>query len=397
MAQEIRSVDSLIEEAVEVFKKRFGSKPALGAKAPGRVNLIGEHTDYNDGFVFPMALPMVTVIVGSGTTSGICRVETLNPGADEPRYTEFPIKGLQPGKPKWCNYVKGVAAQMPGTVPSFDAVIISSVPLGGGVSSSASLEVATYKFLEQFKSVDSNIDRYEKILKCQKAEHDFAGMPCGIMDQYISMTGCEGHALLLDCRDPEVSKLVPLSNDNVVVLVTNSNVKHELTGSEYPTRRKQCQDAAKILGVESLRDANEYMLKSKQADMDEETFMRVRHVISEIQRTEEAAKALEDLDYDTFGKFMLESHVSLRDDFEVSCKELDELVEFAMEMKDQGVYGSRMTGGGFGGCTVTLVKKGMEDRVIRHIDSKYKANGHRATFFVCPPSEGAKVLEEDAL
>ncbi|KAK3765507.1 hypothetical protein RRG08_054032 [Elysia crispata] len=391
MAQEIRTAESLIAEAVAAFEKRFGSKPTVGAKAPGRVNLIGEHTDYNDGFVFPMALPMVSVIVGSPTTTGVCRIETLNSGTDSPRYTEFPIDNLEPGKPKWCNYVKGVAAQMPGTVPSFDAVIISSVPLGGGVSSSASLEVATYTFLDQLDGVDSDISVIEKILKCQKAEHEFAGMPCGIMDQYISMTGREGHALLLDCRSQQ-GRLVPLSDPSVVVLVTNSNVKHELTGSEYPTRRRQCQEAAKILGVPSLRDATDAALEAKKSVLDEETFMRVRHVISEIKRTDEAALALETEDYNTFGKLMVESHNSLRDDYEVSCKELDQLVEYAMEMKNEGVFGSRMTGGGFGGCTVTLVTALNVDKVIQHIDTKYKAGGHKATFFVCPPSEGASVI-----
>ncbi|GFR57995.1 galactokinase-like [Elysia marginata] len=391
MAQEIRPVDSLLQEACKAFEKRFKSKPTLAAKAPGRVNLIGEHTDYNAGFVFPMALPMVTLVVGSPTTSGTCRVETLAAGTDNPRYTEFPIGDLKKGAPKWCNYVKGVAAQMIGTVPSFDAVVVSSVPLGGGVSSSAALEVATYKFLEQMEGVNADVPLIQKILKCQKAEHDFAGMPCGIMDQYISMTGREGHALLLDCRS-EQGKLVPLSDPNVVVLVTNSNVKHELTGSEYPTRRKQCQEAAKILEVPSLRDATEAMLEAKKSSLDEETYRRVRHVISEIKRTDEAATALENGDYQTFGRLMVESHNSLRDDYEVSCKELDQLVEFAMQKKGDGVYGSRMTGGGFGGCTVTLVERRNVQKVIEYIGEKYTAVGNKATFYVCPPSDGAKKI-----
>lgn len=391
MAQKTRSAESLIKEACEAFEKRFNSKPTVAARAPGRVNLIGEHTDYNAGFVFPMALPMVTVIVGNPTTTGTCRVETLASGTDSPRYTEFPIAELKKGSPKWCNYVKGVAAQMTGTVPSFDAVIVSSVPLGGGVSSSAALEVATYKFLEQMEGVSTDLPIIQKILKCQKAEHEFAGMPCGIMDQYISMTGREGHALLLDCRS-EQGRLVPLSDPNVVVLVTNSNVKHELTGSEYPTRRRQCQEAAKLLGVPSLRDATEAMLEAKKTDLDEETFRRVRHVVSEIKRTDEAATALENGDYQTFGRLMVESHESLRDDYEVSCKELDQLVEFAMQMKGEGVFGSRMTGGGFGGCTVTLVEAKNVQKVIEYIDGKYKAVGNKATFYVCPPSEGAKKI-----
>ncbi|KAK3765503.1 hypothetical protein RRG08_054029 [Elysia crispata] len=391
MAQKIQPVEKLLAEACQAYEKRFKGKPKLAARAPGRVNLIGEHTDYNGGFVFPMALPMVTVIVGTPTTSGKCRIETLSNSADNPTYAEFHIADLKKGAPKWCNYVKGVCAQMSGKVPSFDAVIVSSVPLGGGVSSSAALEVAIYKFLEQMEGVTADIPLIQKILKCQKAEHEFAGMPCGIMDQYISMTGREGHALLLDCRS-EQGRLVPLTDPNVVVLLVNSNVKHELTGSEYPLRKQQCQDAAKILSVASLRDATEAALEAKKSALDEETYRRVRHVISEIKRTDEAATALENGDYQTFGRLMVESHNSLRDDYEVSCKELDQLVEFAMQMKGEGVFGSRMTGGGFGGCTVTLLETRSIEKVIEYIDTKYKAVGNKATFFVCPPSEGAKKI-----
>ncbi|CAL1540410.1 unnamed protein product [Lymnaea stagnalis] len=392
MASQIRPLDELIAEAVAAFEKRFGSKPSVAARAPGRVNLIGEHTDYNNGFVLPMALPMFTVIVGNPTAAGICRVETLSDSTDEPRYTQFPITELKRGTPKWANYVKGVAAQMPGKIPSFDAVIVSSVPLGGGVSSSASVEVAVYTFLEEMGGAGDDVPTIEKILSCQKAEHVFANMPCGIMDQYIAMMAKEGHALLIDCRSQQ-GRLVPMTNSEVVVLVTNSNVKHELTGSEYPTRRKQCEAAAQILGVQSLRDATELDLEAKKAEMDEEMFRRVRHVITEIRRTEEAASALENGDYESFGNFMVASHKSLRDDYEVSCKELDQLVEFALEMKPDGVYGSRMTGGGFGGCTVTLMKAEAVNKVISHIDSKYKAMGNKATFFVCPPSDGASKIK----
>ncbi|XP_059142189.1 galactokinase-like isoform X2 [Physella acuta] len=392
MASEIRNVDELVTEACAAFEKRFGSKPNVASRAPGRVNLIGEHTDYNGGFVFPMALPMVTVMVGNPTASGTCRVETLSGSTDEPRYTEFSVDELKPGAPKWANYVKGVAAQMPGKIPSFDAVICSSVPLGGGVSSSASVEVAVYTFLEQMGGGGQDTPVIDKILRCQKAEHVFAGMPCGIMDQFISMMGKEGHALLIDCRSQQ-GRLVPMTDPEVVVLVTNSNVKHELTGSEYPTRRKQCETAAKVLGVSSLREATELDLEDKKADLDKETYRRVRHVITEIRRTEEAAAALENGEYDKFGELMIASHNSLRDDYEVSCKELDQLVEFAMEMKSEGVYGSRMTGGGFGGCTVTLLKASAVDKVIDHINNKYKANGKAATFYVCPPSDGASKIK----
>uniref|UniRef100_A0A0B7BTK4 Galactokinase n=1 Tax=Arion vulgaris TaxID=1028688 RepID=A0A0B7BTK4_9EUPU len=391
MASHIKSVDELIKEAVFAFEKRFGGKPSVAARAPGRVNLIGEHTDYNDGFVFPMALPMVTVIVGNPTASGKCRVETLAPGVED-KYVEFSVHELKPGNPKWCNYVKGVAAQMPGKISSFDAVVVSSILLGGGLSSSASIEVATYTFLEQMMvGTDYEMSVTDKILRCQKAEHEFAGVPCGIMDQFISMMAKEGHALLIDCRAKQ-GRLVPMSDPSVVVLVTNSNVKHELTGSEYSTRHKQCETAAKILGVSSLRDATEMDLEEHKDELDEETFRRVRHVVTEIQRTLDAASALENGDYNSFGNLMVASHNSLRDDYEVSCKELDSLVEYALQMKSEGVYGSRMTGGGFGGCTVTLLKTSTVEQVICHISNKYTETGNKATFFICPPSDGASKI-----
>lgn len=389
MAATIPPIEELVQKASSAFQQRFNTLPDLAGCAPGRVNLIGEHTDYNEGFVFPMALPLVTIVVGRRTQSGLCRVETLNDGADKPKYAEFSTTGLAPGVPKWANYVKGVVAKFPGDVPSFDAVIVSSVPLGGGVSSSASLEVATFTFLEQLTG--TAVDLLKKALACQKAEHDFAGMPCGIMDQFISVMGRTDHALLIDCRSNE-ARLVPLKDSGVCILIANSNVKHELTGSEYPTRRRQCETAAATMGKRSLREASEADLQANKQKLDDETYRRVLHVITEIKRTDEAAEAMEKNDYITFGKLMIESHNSLRDNYEVSCKELDLLVEAAMDIKLEGVFGSRMTGGGFGGCTVTLLKKESVNKVIESMQSRYKALGHSATFYVVAPSEGARPM-----
>ncbi|KAL3878010.1 hypothetical protein ACJMK2_035649 [Sinanodonta woodiana] len=337
------------------------------------------------------ALPLVTVMVGRRTDSGKCRVLTLAEAVDDPKYVEFPVPSaeepLEKGTPKWANYVKGVVANFIGTVYSFDAVIITSVPIGGGVSSSASIEVATYTFLDQLDpAAADNVSKKDKALACQKAEHVYAGMPCGIMDQFISMMGDEGHALLIDCRSM-TSRLVPLSDPSVVVLVTNSNVKHELTGSEYPTRRRQCETAAQLMGKQSLREATEKDLEEHKDKLNEETYRRVRHVIREIARTEEAATALENNNYKRFGELMVESHNSLRDDYEVSCPELDQLVEAALEVK--GVYGSRMTGGGFGGCTVTLLHKNSIDKALEHVQMRYKGV---PTFYVCAASSGAHPL-----
>ncbi|XP_071796907.1 galactokinase-like [Asterias amurensis] len=387
---EIKSTAELVQDASSVFFEKFGSKPSFAACGPGRVNLIGEHTDYNDGYVFPMALPQVTVIVGNKTNTGLCRITTTAENADEPRSIEVHLpsaeKPLQPGLPAWANYVKGVVQFYKGTLSSFDAVIVSSVPLGGGVSSSASLEVATHTFLEALDPNGPTTDLRAKALTCQMAEHEFAKMPCGIMDQFISVMGKEGHALLIDCRSMD-AKLVPLADPQLVVLVTNSNVRHELTGSEYPTRRRQCQEAAAALSKKSLRDATMEDLFASESSMDREVYCRARHVIGEISRTTEAAEALQKEDYATFGRLMVESHNSLRDDYEVSCPELDQLVEAAMAV--DGVYGSRMTGGGFGGCTVTLLKKDAVGRAVEYIKGKYLG---KPTFYVTAPSKGAQIL-----
>ncbi|XP_060108970.1 galactokinase isoform X1 [Heteronotia binoei] len=382
-------VGSLLATAREEHRRAFGgAEPEIAVSAPGRVNLIGEHTDYNQGFVLPMALHMRTVMVGSPREDGIISVVTTAEEADEPKRVQFlvPAKGgaLKPGEPQWANYVKGVIQHYrAGPLPGFNAVIVSNIPLGGGLSSSASLEVATYTFLQQLCQDDG--DPVAKALACQKAEHTFAMMPCGIMDQFISVMGNEGHALLIDCRSLQ-THLVPLSDPDLVVLITNSNVRHTLTGSEYPTRRRQCEEAAKVLGKASLREADMSSLEASKALMSEEVYRRARHVIGEIERTTKAAEALQSKNYKRFGQLMVESHNSLRNDYEVSCAELDELVAAALEVP--GVYGSRMTGGGFGGCTVTLLESSATEKVVRHIKEKYSGT---ATFYCTKASDGTKV------
>ncbi|XP_064322934.1 galactokinase isoform X2 [Phalacrocorax carbo] len=339
----------LLAAALRAHGAAFGGPAALAAWAPGRVNLIGEHTDYNGGFVLPMALQLGTVLVGSPTQDGTISILTTSAEADEPRRVQFPAprqgSPLRPGQPHWANYVKGV--------------------------------------IQHYRD---DGDLVAKALACQKAEHTFAGMPCGIMDQFISVLGKEGHALLIDCRSLE-TVLVPLTDDSLAVLITNSNVRHTLTGSEYPTRRRQCEEAAAALGKASLRDATMAELEAARSRLGEEVYRRARHVIGEIARTAQAAQALRDRDYETFGRLMVESHNSLRDDYEVSCPELDELVAAALEV--DGVYGSRMTGGGFGGCTVTLLEAGAAERAQHHIQEKYSGT---ATFYLTKPSGGAKGL-----
>merc|ERR1719361_2679447 len=331
-----------------------------------------------------MALPLVTVVVGDWAEAETCQVYSQSQQA-EVQFSPATLEKPEEGSSAWANYVKGVAHHFPQPLKAFEAVIVGSVPLGGGVSSSASLEVAFYTFLEELTGCPAKSDK-EKALACQAAEHSHAGMPCGIMDQFISVMGKPANALLIDCRSME-GRLVPLSDPGVAVLITNSNVKHQLTGSEYPARRAACLDSAKLFGVKSLREVSAALLEEKGGDLSEEVKRRVSHVVTEIPRTEQAASALEKGDYKTFGRLMVESHNSLRDDFEVSCPELDSLVDAALEVP--GVFGSRMTGGGFGGCTVTLLKQDAVSPAIQHIASKYTG---KATFYVCTASSGARAV-----
>ncbi|MRR38259.1 galactokinase, partial [bacterium] len=259
-------------------------------------------------------------------------------------------------------------------------------------SSSAALEVATATVLEVMTG--HKLDPVEKALLCQKAEHEYAGMPCGIMDQFISVMGRENHLLLLDCRSRETD-LVPMTDPSVSILITNTNVKHELTGGEYAARRSQCEQAARALGLKSLRDASLNGLEQGKGRMEELTYRRARHVITEIDRTLRAAKAIRASQWLQAGELMYASHESLRDDYEVSCPELDVVVEIARSIGVAGgVFGCRMTGGGFGGCTVALVKTEQVDEISGRIAREYE---HRVkikpTLFVSRPAAGATVLQ----
>jgi len=265
------------------------------------------------------------------------------------------------------------------------------VPLGGGLSSSAALEVATATLLESISG--KRLDPVDKALLAQKAEHEYAGMPCGIMDQFISVMGKKDHLLLLDCRSRH-TELVPMTDPAIELLITNTNVKHELTGGEYAKRRAQCEQAARELGVSSLRDADAEKLERTRPKMDNTVYRRAKHVVSEIERTLHAAEGVRASNWPTVGQLMYASHASLRDDYEVSCPELDAVVEIAQSIGlTGGVYGCRMTGGGFGGCTVALVQsdkvKAISDRVAVEYEKRTKI---KPTLFVSRPAAGATVL-----
>jgi galactokinase len=305
----------------------------------------------------------------------------------------------QPLKPApkgaWFNYPLGVIAGFlaRGAKPGgADALIHSTVPLGGGLSSSAALEVATATLLEVMTGL--KLDPVDKALLCQKAEHEYAGMPCGIMDQFISVMGRQDHLLLLDCRSRK-PELVPMRDPAVALLITNTNVKHELTGGQYAQRRAQCEQAARLLGVTSLRDATADLLARARGKLDPVVYRRARHVISEIERTLQAAQAVRASNWTTLGQLMYASHASLRDDYQVSCAELDAVVEIAQGIGPKGgVIGCRMTGGGFGGCAVALVRA----EAVADLSAKVAADYEKRTrikpsLFVSRPAAGATVLQ----
>ena len=385
-------LQKLAADTAQQFLKTYGRAPRWIVAAPGRVNVIGEHTDYNDGFVLPTAIERYAVMAADKAPGTVIQIRDVS--GVEPAVIDIsaPIK---PGTPKWSNYARGVIAGLVerGLTPGgLDVLLNSTVPLGGGLSSSASLEVCTATLIEAVTG--RTLVPVEKALLCQKAEHDFAGVPCGIMDQFISVMGRQNNLLLLDCRTRE-TQLVPMNDPAVSLLIANSNVKHELANGEYGRRRAQCEAAAKVLGVSSLRDAAPEALESARSRMDDVVFRRARHVIGEIERTIHAAEGIRASNWPAVGQLMYASHRSLRDDYEVSCKELDVMVEIAEQIGIKGgVFGCRMTGGGFGGCTVALVQTEFIESISEKLASDYKKKtGIEATIFTTRPAAGATIVK----
>jgi galactokinase len=376
------------------FSKLFPDTPSdklLAVRAPGRVNLIGEHIDYNDGFVCPMAIDKSTLILFTPRSDSKVRIHSIS--AKET--AEFSIdKNVPKDGPGWSLYPKGAAEAMrrrANITNGMDAIVDSDVPLGGGLSSSASFEVATA--LALLTANRATMNPVDLALACQWAEHNNPGMPCGIMDQLISAMGQKGHALLIDCRD-RTTRQVPLDDPNLRIVISNSNVKHELVAGEYTGRRHQCEAALAYIqkkrpDIRSWRDITIDTLEDSRMGMDPTNFRRARHVISETNRTAAFADALAARDYLKCGKFMYASHLSLKDDYAVSCPELDALVEIASTVP--GVYGARMTGGGFGGCIVALTTADAVTPLTNAINLQYpsRSNNKQATTFSTTPSQGA--------
>ncbi|MBR0573998.1 MULTISPECIES: galactokinase [Pasteurellaceae] len=381
-----------IEKAKQLFVEKFNQKPTLCVYAPGRVNVIGEHTDYNDGFVMPCAINYGTAISGTKRSDSIFNVYA----ADLDQFDKFDLS--QPitknSEAKWTGYVRGVVKFIQERCPEFkqgaDLVISGNVPLSSGLSSSASLEVAVGKFCQQLGNL--SLSHTEIALIGQKAENKFVGANCGNMDQLISALGQKDNLLMIDCRSLE-TKPTPVPKD-VAVMIVNSNVKHDLVTGEYNTRRQQCEKAAEFFGVKALRDVSIEEFAKKEKDLtacDPEMMRRARHVVTENQRVLDAVKALEQGDLTLLGKLMYASHDSMRDDFEITTPEIDYLVELAQVVIGSS-GGARMTGGGFGGCIVAVAPVEKVEEVRKIIADNYqKQTGLKETFYVCTASQGVSV------
>jgi galactokinase len=375
------------------FESHYGRSPAWIVRAPGRVNLIGEHTDYNGGFVLPMAIEREALLAAAPTEEG--RIELRSTAAADAATIELasPVRRAAPGH--WSNYPRGVVAGalergMP--LSGLEILIDSTVPPGGGLSSSAALAVATATVLEA--SAHHPLEPLDKVRLCQQAEHRFAGVPCGIMDPYVATFARRNKLLLLDC---EACRAEPIefSDAEVSVLIAATNVKHSLAHSEYALRRRQCEATAQKLRARSLRAVSERDLERSASQLDTVSLKRARHVVSEIARTRQAAAAISGRRWSEAGRLMYHSHESLRYDFEVSSPELDRIVEISSTIGEGGgVFGARMTGGGFGGCAVLLVRTAEAARIMQRLSTEYRERFTVApSLFLSQAAAGACVLQ----
>lgn len=383
-----------LHNLVEKFKQEFNEEPEVVVRAPGRVNLIGEHTDYNEGFVFPVAIDRDIVVAARRRTDDIIRIFSIDFNSMVTFHTsriEYdPIN-------KWSNYPRGVAKVLQESeydVCGMDAVFSGNIPQGAGLSSSAALEIAMALTFEKLGGIA--IDPVEMALLCQKAENQFVGVNCGIMDQFISRMGKRDHALLLDCRTLDF-ELVPLNFENIKIVVCNTGVKRGLVDSEYNARREECERGVRILerfltGIKALRDVSVEDIKKYASYIPDIIEKRCRYVVQENERVLESVKALEERDLMKFGYLMNQSHIGLRDDYQVSCPELDIMVEIAWSI--DGVLGSRMTGAGFGGCTVSLVIEDALPQLIEKINTEYPTKtGLMPDIYICSAEDGAGTID----
>ena len=369
-----------------LFEQQFKCSAELVCHAPGRVNLIGDHTDYNDGFVLPAAINYGTTIAASKREDNIVKVYAYD--CDQ-QINEFSLGEIVfDEQMMWSNYIKGTLQALMNKFPDIkgaNLVVTGNVPQGAGLSSSASFEIVILKAFRDLYQLD--LDGVSAALIGQQAENNFVGCNCGIMDQLISAMGQKNNAMLLDCRDLSFED-APIPDD-LTLFIVNSNVKRGLVGSEYNLRREQCEAVAEHFGVSALRDVNLTQLNAAKEQIEPVLFQRARHVISENDRAVKTLTALKNNDMPTISAAMKASHISLRDDFEVTTKEMDGLVEMIDDvLGEKG--GVRMTGGGFGGCVVALVPKNMTERVTAVVNNNFeKEFALKPSIYLCTPTQGA--------
>lgn len=381
----------LISSLTAAFERSFQGAPDMLVQAPGRVNLIGEHTDYNDGFVLPCAIDFHTLVAARARSDRVVRVVALDYADQLDEFSlDTPIVPREDAP--WANYVRGVVQMLLAhgmALGGADLALLGNVPQGAGLSSSASLEVAVGQAFKGLYRLNG-LSPTDLALIAQRAENQFVGCNCGIMDQLISARGQQGHALLIDCRSLR-TQAVPMLQD-MAVMIIHSRVRRGLVESEYNTRRAQCEQAARHYGVAALRDLTVAQLQAGSQGLDAVAYRRARHVVTENQRTVDAAAALAAHDMRVMGQLMAQSHVSMRDDFQITVPAIDALVDITQNaIGPEG--GARMTGGGFGGCVVALVPQALVAHVRSAVEAQYRSpQGELAQIHVCSPSAGAGSL-----
>ncbi|WP_238299975.1 galactokinase [Polaribacter irgensii] len=379
----------LVKNVRKSFESHFGKKPIL-VFSPGRINLIGEHTDYNEGFVFPAAIDKGILLAIQENKENESHVYALN---KEEMYS-FDVRSIVPLEAgSWRNYIVGVVAEVQNlgiTVPNFNMVFAGDIPGGAGMSSSAALENSVVFALNEL--FQFSLKKSEMILISQKAEHNFVGVKCGIMDQFVSMFGKKNSALLLDCRTIK-AKSFKINLKKYQLLLINSNVKHDLSESAYNEKREVCERVAKILKVAALRDATKKELAKIKDEISAADYEKALYVIQENHRVKLFAKAIRNNELKKLGKLLYKSHTGLRDQYKVSCKELDFLV--AQTKENKNILGARMMGGGFGGCTINLIKKSAVAEFKKEISKKFKQEFRKeCTSYHVKLSKGTRVIKK---
>jgi galactokinase len=370
----------------EKFLETFGEEPDLVAAAPGRVNLIGEHIDYSDGFVLPFAIKDRTLVAARKRNDSTVRIASAQ---RRNKIVTVDINQVKPGlKGEWERYALSVLWSM-GVTKGVDLMIDGHVPLGAGLSSSAALECSVATAMNHLFDMGFNLEELARLT--QKAENQYVGVPCGIMDQSVSLMATQGSALLLDCRDLSTKNIsFDVASHGLELLIIDTQAHHALTDGGYAERRASCESVVAKLGISSLRELTMDQLEGSRALINETEFVRARHAVTEMKRVLDCVEALNASDFEKVGNLINQSHISLRDDYTVSCSELDTAVDAALSA---GALGSRMVGGGFGGSAIALIQASKTTETIGAIEKAFSSKGFKAPrFFTSLPSQGAELI-----